>query len=312
MKFFHKSVFLEKAVELLNIKPSGVYVDATAGGGGHSESIVKKLSGAGKLISLDQDPDAIKFLKAKFKSCKNLFVFEKNFVNIDEVLDELKVDLVDGFLFDLGVSSYQLDNVSRGFSYKKDAALDMRMSKSGFSARDFVNTACEKKISQVIKEFGEEKYADSIARNLVKSRSEKSVETTFDLVEIIKQSLPQKVLKSKGHPAKKTFQAIRIYVNSELSILEKTLGLAFKRLAPHGRIVAITFHSLEDRIVKKKFTSFSSGCCCPPYFPICTCGKKPEAILLTKKPLKPTEREIEENPRCKSAKLRACEKIFSK
>lgn len=309
MDFFHKPVFLNEAIKFLNIKPSGIYVDATSGGGGHSAAILEKLGIHGKLISLDQDPDAIAFLKEKFKNCKKSFVIKENFVNINKVLNTLGLSAVDGFLFDLGVSSYQLDKAERGFSYNKNALLDMRMNKEGYSAKDFVNNAEEKEISRVLKEYGEEKYAVNIAKNLIKARMNKPIETTFELVGLIKTSIPQKDLKKRGHPAKKTFQAIRIFVNSELSILEKSLDLAFDRLSPGGRIVVITFHSLEDRIAKRKFSSFSQGCICPTYFPVCTCNRKPQAILVNKKALKPTESDVKENPRCKSAKLRACEKL---
>ena len=309
MEFLHKSVFLKESIDFLNIKPSGVYVDATAGGGGHSSAVLERLNPEGKLLCIDQDPDAIEVLNKKFKNFKNVFVVRENFANLEKILDDLNIDGIDGILFDLGVSSYQLDEKDRGFSYKEEAFLDMRMSKEGISAKDFVNDFPWEDIFRVIRDYGEERYAYSIAQNIVKEREIKPIETTLDLVRIIKNSMPQKALREKGHPAKRTFQAIRIYVNSELSVLRKSLDSAFKRLSSFGRMVVITFLSLEDRIVKRFFMDLCKGCTCPGDFPVCVCKKKPLAKLVTKKAIKPSFEEIEENSRSKSAKLRVCEKI---
>lgn len=309
MVFSHIPVFLNEAVDFLNIKPNGVYVDATAGGGGHSEAILEKLSNEGRLVLLDRDPDAVEHLYNKFKNRSNVLIIKDNFVNIYNVLYKIRVNSVDGILFDLGVSSYQLDNKDRGFTYKENVPLDMRMSKEGLSAKDFINTAPEYEISRVLKENAQERYASSIARNIVKERLIHPIETTFDLVNIIKRSMPQKSLKEKGHPAKRTFQAIRIHINSELSNLKKGLMSAFNVLSSGGRIVVITFHSLEDKVVKDQFKKWSTGCTCPGNFPVCVCGKKPLAKVLTKKALKPSFEEVSSNKRSKSAKLRVCEKI---
>jgi len=309
LEFLHKTVLLEESVDFLNVKPDGIYVDATAGGGGHSRAILENLNSNGKLVCIDQDPDAIKILKEKFKNQENVFIIKDNFVNINSVLSNLNIPFVDGVIFDLGVSSYQLDEEKRGFSYHKDSVLDMRMSKEGLSAKDFVNSFSIEDIFRVIRDYGEEKYAYLIAKNIVKERSKKVIENTFDLVKIIKDSMPQKALKEKGHPARRTFQAIRIYVNSELKILEKSLALSFEKLSSLGRMAVITFHSLEDRIVKRFFSSLSRGCTCPPDFPVCVCEKSPLARLVTKKAVKPSFEELEKNPRSRSAKLRVCEKI---
>ena len=309
MVFSHIPVFLDEAVDFLNIKPNGVYVDATAGGGGHSEAILEKLSNEGRLVLLDRDPDAVEHLYNKFKNRSNVLIIKDNFVNIYNVLYKIRVNSVYGILFDLGVSSYQLDNKDRGFTYKENVPLDMRMSKEGISAKDFINTAPEYEISRVLKENAQERYASSIARNIVRERLLHPIETTFDLVNIVKRSMPQKSLKEKGHPAKRTFQAIRIHINSELSNLKKGLMSAFNVLSSGGRIVVITFHSLEDKIVKDQFKKWSTGCTCPGNFPVCVCGKKPLAKVLTKKALKPSFEEVSSNKRSKSAKLRVCEKI---
>lgn len=309
MVFSHIPVFLNEAVDFLNIKPNGIYVDATAGGGGHSEAILEQLSNEGRLVLLDRDPDAVEHLYNKFKNCSNVLIIKDNFVNIYNVLYKIRVNSVDGILFDLGVSSHQLDNKDRGFTYKENVPLDMRMSKEGLSAKDFINTAPEYEISRVLKENAQERYASSIARNIVRERLLHPIETTFDLVNIIKKSMPQKSLKEKGHPARRTFQAIRMHINSELSNLKKGLMSAFNVLRSGGRIVVITFHSLEDRIVKDKFKKWGTGCICPGDFPVCVCGKKPLAKVLTKKAIKPSSGEIISNRRSKSAKLRVCEKI---
>ena len=308
MEFSHKSVLLKESVNLLNVKPDGIYVDGTAGGGGHSEEILKRLK-KGKLISIDQDPDAILVLKERLSKYQNSIIINSNFSKIRTVVQNLSVSGVDGVLLDIGVSSYQLDTPERGFSYHNDAPLDMRMSKNGVSAFDVVNDFTEDKIGQIIKNYGEEKYFKSIARAIVKYRENKKIYSTLELAEIIKSSVPAKVRRENGHPARKTFQAIRIFVNSELEVLEKGLDEAFSVLNKGARVAVITFHSLEDKIVKRKMQSWCRGCTCPPDFPICVCANKPKAKLVTRKAVEPSEEEIKENKRSRSAKLRVCEKI---
>ena len=309
MEFLHTPVLLNETADFLNIVPGGVYVDATAGGGGHSGKILEKLGNSGRLILVDRDPDAIEALEEKFKNYNNVLIIKDNFSNITKVLKFCNVGNINGILFDIGISSYQLDESSRGFSYTKDALLDMRMSKEGISAKEFLNSAPEDELFLVIKNYGEERYAHFIAKNIVKERSKKEIETTFELVEIIKNSMPQKALKEKGHPAKRTFQAIRIYINSELDNLKMGLTSAFKFLIPGGRMAVITFHSLEDRIVKRQFVSWNTGCICPKDLPLCVCKKEPVAKILTKKAIKPPLTEVLSNKRSKSAKLRVCEKL---
>lgn len=290
----------------LNIKPDGIYVDATAGGAGHSKEIAKRLD-KGRLIAIDRDPDAIIVAKERLKDF-NAIVVRNNYSNIDEVLKELDVGGVDGVLLDLGVSSYQLDTGDRGFSYHTDAPLDMRMSKEGISAKDIVNNYSYEEISKIIFEYGEEKFARSIASNIIKAREIKPLETTLELAEIIKNSVPQKVRREKN-PCKKTFQAIRIAVNNEFEHLSGGLDKAFESLNPGGRLVVITFHSLEDRIVKQRFAGWCIGCTCPPDFPTCICGKKPRGKLINRKPIEASQEELEQNKRSRSAKLRIIEKI---
>lgn len=304
--FKHIPVLFYETVDALNIKPDGIYVDCTAGGGGHSAAVAEKLT-TGRLISVDQDPEAIETLQKRFKDNPKVTVVHNNFVNIKTVLSDLGIIGVDGVMADLGVSSHQLDTDARGFSFHKDAPLDMRMSMSGVSAKDIVNDAPESELRRIIYTYGEEKFAPSIAKNIVKARQIKPIETTFELVEIIKNSMPMKA-KRDGHPARKTFQALRIEVNGELDKLSKALDDMFDVLNPTGRLAIITFHSLEDRIVKKRFNSFCEGCTCPAEFPVCVCGNTPRGKLPFKSKA-PTVSEVDENFRAHSARLRAVEKI---
>lgn len=304
--FKHIPVLFYETVDALNVKPDGIYVDCTAGGGGHSAAVAEKLT-TGKLISIDQDPEAIAVLTKRFENNPNVVIVHDNFVNIKSVLDNLGIIGVDGVMADLGVSSHQLDTDARGFSFHKDAPLDMRMSMSGVSAADIVNTASEAELRRIIYTYGEEKFAPSIAKNIVKARQIKPIETTFDLVDIIKASMPMKA-KRDGHPARKTFQALRIEVNQELEKLEKALDDMFDVLNPSGRLAIITFHSLEDRMVKKRFNTFCEGCTCPPQFPVCVCGKTPRGELPFKSKA-PSVNEVDENFRAHSARLRAVEKL---
>lgn len=302
MEFVHKSVLFDESIEALNLDSEKIVLDGTAGGGGHSSEIAKK---AKMLIAVDQDPDAITVLNERLGDKKNVTIVHDNFSNIKSILNKLGVDKIDGMLLDLGVSSFQLDTADRGFSFHKDAPLDMRMSKSGLSARDIVNTYSEAELADVIYKYGEEKYARRIAANIVKARQDKPVETTFELVDIIKSSLPQKAMRD-SHPARKTFQAIRIEVNGELDVLKKALDDAFDCLNSKGRIAIITFHSLEDRIVKEKFNEWCRGCTCPKEFPVCVCGNKPKGRTL--KAITPSDKELENNPRARSSRLRVFEK----
>lgn len=303
MEFVHKSVLFDEAIAALEIDENKIIADGTAGGGGHSREIAKK---AKRLIAIDQDPDAIAVLNERLSVFDNVTIVHDNFSNIKSILSDLNIDGIDGMLLDLGVSSFQLDNGDRGFSFHQDAPLDMRMSKEGLSAFDVVNNYSEKELADVIYHYGEEKFSRSIAKNIVKYRAEKPIETTFELVDIIKASMPAKELK-KGHPARKTFQAIRIEVNGELDRLKSALDSAFDCLNPGGIIAVITFHSLEDRIVKEKFNSWIQGCTCPKEFPVCVCGKKPKGELPFKSKA-PSEAELEENPRARSSRLRAFRK----
>ena len=291
----------------MNIKPDGIYVDGTAGGGGHSSEILKRLGENGLLIAIDQDPDALKTLNERFKDKKNIKIINNNFSNINNILDELGIESIDGILLDIGVSSFQLDTADRGFSYHSDAPLDMRMSKQGKSAADVVNSYSEKELANIIFKFGEEKFSRSIAKNIVKARADKRIETTGELVEIIKASMPESA-KRGSHPARKTFQAIRIEVNSELYVLEKALDDVLERVNKDGVISVITFHSLEDRIVKNKFREWAQGCTCPKDFPVCICGKTPKIKAL--KPVSASEEELAENNRSRSARLRSAVKLI--
>lgn len=310
MEFKHVSVLLNETINELKIKEDGVYVDCTLGGAGHSSEILKRLSEKGRLIGIDQDTDAIEAAKEKLKEYNNVTYVHDNFHNIKNILDGLNIEKVDGILMDLGVSSYQLDKPERGFSYMHDAPLDMRMNKeSNFSAFDVVNGYDEDKLYHVIRNYGEEKFAKRIAEFIVNKRQEGNINSTFELVEIIKSAIPAKFRRQGPHPAKRTFQAIRIEVNGELEILNSTIEDGVNKLSSNGRMCIITFHSLEDRIVKNKFKELKNPCICPPDIPICVCGRKPEIEIITRKPIGPSEDEININPRSRSAKLRVAEKI---
>ena len=307
MEFNHISVLLNECIEGLNINPNGIYVDGTAGGGGHSAEILKKLD-CGKLISIDRDPDAITTISERFKNEPNSIIVNGCFGDMKKLLNDRGIYQVDGVLLDIGVSSHQLDTDERGFSFHKDAPLDMRMSQSGTSAEDLVNDLSYEELRDIIYRYGEERFAPSIAKGIVKAREEERITTTLQLAEIIKNSVPQKV-RREGHPARKTFQALRIEVNGELTQLENGLDEAFEMLSPKGRLAVISFHSLEDRIVKQKMASWCKGCTCPKDFPVCVCGNVPKAKLVNRKPIEATQEELDKNPRSRSAKLRICEKI---
>lgn len=310
MEFKHVSVLLNETIEKLNIKKDGIYVDCTLGGAGHSSEILKRLSEKGRLIGIDQDTDAINAAKEKLKEYKNVTYVHDNFHNIKNILDKLDIEKVDGILMDLGVSSYQLDKPERGFSYMHDAPLDMRMNKdSNFSAFDVVNGYDENKLYEVIRNYGEEKFAKRIAQFIVNKRNEGDINSTLELVEIIKSAIPAKFRRQGPHPAKRTFQAIRIEVNGELEILNSTIEDGVDKLLDSGRMCIITFHSLEDRIVKNKFKELKNPCICPPDIPMCVCGRIPKIEIITRKPIEPSEYEISINPRSRSAKLRVAEKI---
>ena len=308
MEFVHKSVLLEETIDGLNIKPDGIYVDATAGGGGHSFHIASKLNDSGRLIAIDQDPDAIAAATKRLEQFDNVTIVRSNFSNIKGVLMSLGIAKVDGVLLDIGVSSWQLDAPQRGFSYHHDAPLDMRMSREGTSAYDIVNGCEPGELVRILSDYGEEKFAKNIVRHIVRAREEKPIETTLELAEIVREAYPMKARRN-GHPARKTFQALRIAVNGELDRLREGLQNSFDVLNPGGRIAVITFHSLEDRIVKKTMADWCAGCTCPSDFPICVCGNKPKAELVNRKPIEPSAEELEENNRARSAKLRVCCKL---
>lgn len=297
---------LRECISGLNIKPEGIYIDGTAGGAGHSTEIAKRLT-TGRLIAIDRDPDAVEISTERLKDY-NATVIKANYSELDTVLEALGIDGADGILLDLGVSSHQLDTSERGFSYHADAALDMRMSQEGVSAKDIVNEWPEKELARIIFEYGEEKFAQSIAAKIVKCREQKTIYTTGELAEIIKRAVPAKMKREKN-PCKKTFQAIRIAVNNELEHLSVALDKAFDALNPEGRLCIMTFHSLEDRLVKQRFASYCKGCECPPDFPVCVCGKKPRGRLVSRKPITAGEQELSENNRSRSAKLRIIEKL---
>ncbi|MDD6572069.1 MAG: 16S rRNA (cytosine(1402)-N(4))-methyltransferase RsmH [Thermoflexaceae bacterium] len=311
MNFEHKSVLLDETIENLNIKPDGIYVDGTLGGGGHSYEICKRLSEKGRLIGIDQDEDAIKAATARLEEFKDrVTIVRNNYCNIKEILDTLGIDKVDGIVLDLGVSSYQLDTAERGFTYKTDAPLDMRMDqRNEKTAADIVNDYDEFDLYRIIRDYGEDKFAKNIAKHIVNARKEKRIETTGQLTEIIKAAIPMKVRAAGGHPAKKTFQAIRIELNHELDVLNDSVDTMIDLLNESGRICIITFHSLEDRIVKTRFRNNENTCTCPPDFPICVCNNKPKGHVVTKKPIEPKEEEIAYNKRSKSSKLRVFEHI---
>lgn len=311
MDFQHEPVLLNETIDLLNINKDGIYVDGTVGGAGHSSEILKKLTGNGLLIGLDQDEEAIKESNLVLsKISDNFKLFNTNFKNFDKVLDSLNIDLVDGFLLDLGVSSYQFDNKERGFSYRYDAKLDMRMDQSSsFSAYDIVNTYSKEELTKILWDYSNERWAARIAEFIVKERKNKKITTTFELVNIIKKAIPASARRKKGHPAKKTFQALRIETNNEINILRDTLDRMIDRLSPGGRMAVITFHSLEDSIVKDTFRYKFLDCICPPQAPVCTCDKKREIKIITRKPITASKRELAKNNRSHSAKLRVAEKI---
>lgn len=306
MEFKHISVLLNEVLENLNIKSDGIYVDGTAGGAGHSKEIAKRL-GKGHLYAFDRDPDAVKTAAERLQDLPAT-VIHANYAEMSEKLAEINVSAVDGVLLDLGVSSWQLDNGERGFSYRVDAPLDMRMSQSGVSAADLVNTLDTQSITDILRDYGEEKFAYRIACNIVKEREREPITTTLRLAEIIANSVPA-AARRDGHPARKSFQALRIAVNSEFEAETEGITAAFDMLKPGGRLCVITFHSLEDRLVKNLFASFCKGCICPPEIPVCVCGRKPKGKLVTRKPIVPTNEEISENARSRSAKLRVIEKL---
>ncbi len=309
MKFVHKSVLLNECIDALSIKPNGIYVDCTAGGGGHSLQIAKSLSSQGLLVDIDKDEEALQVCRSRLAGFNVKFV-HSDFKSLPQVLCELGISKVDGILADLGVSSYQIDNPERGFSYMSaDAPLDMKMDSSqSFSAADVVNGYTEERLTAILRDYGEEKFAKIIARNVVQARQSKALVTCGDLVNVIERSVPYSARKG-GHPAKRTFQALRIEVNKELDGLDAFLRNATDRLNPQGRLAVITFHSLEDRIVKHCFADLSTGCICPPNLPVCVCNHKATARLVSKKPILPSEQEMTENSRSKSAKLRVLEKL---
>lgn len=310
INFGHKSVLLNETIEMLKIKPNGIYVDGTLGGGGHSYEICKRLGENGRLIGIDQDEDAIRAAGERLNEFKDkVTIVRNNYCNIKEVLIDLNIQKVDGILLDLGVSSYQLDTPERGFSYRENAPLDMRMdTRNHITAKDIVNNYSEFDLYRIIRDYGEDKFAKNIAKHIIRMRSEKPLETTDDLTEAIKAAIPMKVRMNTGHPAKKTFQAIRIELNKELEVLNQSLDDMIDLLKEDGRLCIITFHSLEDRIVKSKFKNNENPCTCPPSFPVCVCGNKSKGTVITKKPIIPSEQEIEENTRTKSSKLRVFER----
>ncbi len=307
MDFKHIPVLFEESIAALNIKADGIYVDCTAGGGGHSSAIADRLSSNGRLVAVDRDPQAIMTLKDRFEGRENITIVNDNFFNIKGITESLGLSGVDGILADLGVSSHQLDDASRGFSFHADAPLDMRMSMQGMSAADAVNSLSQQELQKIIYKFGEEKFAPRIASAIVRQRQIKPIETTLELADIIKSAIPAAARREGGHPARRTFQALRIYVNGELDGLSQALLDMFDSLNVGGRLAVITFHSLEDRAVKQTFASLCEGCTCPPEFPVCVCGKQSRGVL-PQKALAPSDKEIEENPRSRSARLRVIER----
>ena len=309
-EFYHVSVLLDECIQALNIKPDGIYVDGTLGGAGHSSQIVKKLT-TGRHIGIDRDPIALKAAGERLEPYKDkVTLVHSNFCEIKQVLDDLNIEGVDGILLDLGVSSPQLDDGERGFSYMVDAPLDMRMNnEDSLSADTVVNTWSYEELKRILFEYGEERYAPKIAAAICNRREEKPIRTTLELVDIIRSAMPAAALREKQHPAKRSFQAIRIAVNDELGSVEKVMRDAIPLLNPGGRLAVITFHSLEDRIVKNAMAAASKGCTCPPNFPVCVCGKKPQVTVISRKPITASDEELEQNPRSRSAKLRVCEKL---
>ena len=307
MEFSHKSVLLNETIDALNIRPDGIYVDGTLGGGGHSYEIAKRLTDGGRLIGIDQDADAIEAATKRLSEFSDrVTIVKSNYCDMGQILRDLNIDKVYGIALDLGVSSYQLDNPARGFSYREDAPLDMRMDRAQIkSASQIVNEYSESELFRVIRDYGEDRFAKNIAKHIVAAREKKPIETTFELNEIIRAAIPAKVRETGGHPSKRTFQAIRIELNRELEVLSDTLDTMEELLAPGGRLAIITFHSLEDRIVKNKFREWANPCICPPGFPVCTCGRKPKGKAVIN--LTPGETELAENKRAKSARLRVFE-----
>lgn len=311
IEFAHKSVLLDETIDLLNVREGGIYIDGTIGGAGHSREILKRIGETGLLIGIDQDTNALKKADSVLREVgDNYKLFHANYKEFENILDELNIDKVDGILLDLGVSSYQFDEGDRGFSYNYDARLDMRMDRSSsLSAWEIVNEYSKEELTKIIRDYSEERFASKIADKIVKKRSIKTIDTTFELVDVIKESIPMKFRIKGGHPAKKTFQALRIETNDELGVLRSALDRMINRLNSKGRMAVISFHSLEDRIVKETFKYRFLDCICPPESPICTCNKKREIEIITRKPVVATEKELEENNRAHSAKLRVAEKI---
>ena len=305
---YHVPVLFRETIAGRDVRPDGIYVDGTAGGGGHSEAIARQLT-TGRLIAIDQDPDAIRTAGERLKPYPCAQVVRANYVQMAEVLQELQIPRVDGILLDIGVSSHQLDTPERGFSYHHDAPLDMRMSQQGTTAADLVNTLSWQQLAEIFSRYGEEKFSKRIAQGIVAARADHPVETTEQLVEIIRSSIPAAACRENGHPARRVFQALRIAVNGELDVLDEGMNHAFSALSVGGRLAIITFHSLEDRMVKQRMASWCGGCTCPPDFPVCVCGKSPRAKLITHKPIEASPEELEQNPRSRSAKLRICEKL---
>ena len=310
MEFRHKSVLLEESIEALHIRPDGIYVDGTLGGGGHSYEICRRLSDRGRLIGIDQDAAAIAAATKRLEEFKDrVTIVRSNYCDMKKELGKLGITSVDGVILDLGVSSYQLDEAERGFTYREDAPLDMRMDqRQTLSAKEVVNDYSEMELYHIIRDYGEERFAKNIAKHILSARKEKQLETTGELIHVIKAAIPAKARATGGHPAKRTFQAIRIEVNRELYVLDHSLGDMIDLLNDKGRICVITFHSLEDRIVKNKFRESENPCTCPKEFPVCICGKKPKGRVITRKPIVPSEEELEENTRSKSSKLRVFER----
>lgn len=310
MAFEHKSVLLMETIDSLAIRPDGVYVDGTLGGGGHALEVCRRLGEKGRLIGIDQDADAIRAATERLLPFQeNVTIVRNNYENIAEVLAELGIGKVDGIYLDLGVSSYQLDTAERGFTYREDAPLDMRMDqRNSQTAADIVNTYSESDLYRIIRDYGEDRFAKNIAKHIVRNRQDKPFETTGELIETIKAAIPAKIRATGGHPAKRTFQAIRIELNHELDVLNRSIDTMIDLLNPGGRLSIITFHSLEDRIVKTRFRTNENPCICPPGFPVCMCGKKSKGVVVTRKPIVPTEDEIENNKRAKSSKLRVFER----
>ncbi len=310
MEFKHYSVLFHETVDGLAVRENGIYVDGTLGGAGHAKEVCKRLNGTGRFIGIEQDKDAIAAASERLAEFPNVTIVRSNYESMAEVLDDLGIEKVSGIVLDLGVSSYQLDTAERGFSYKADAPLDMRMDdRSDRTAKDIVNNYSEAQLFRVIKDYGEDQFAKNIAKHICIERAKAPIETTLELANIIDAAIPAKMKQGKGHPAKKTFQALRIELNRELEVLTNSIDTMIDRLEPGGRLCIITFHSLEDRIVKTAFKRNENPCTCPPDFPVCVCGKKSKGIVITNKPILPSEEELNENSRSKSAKLRIFERI---